>query len=467
MDRTGYRQTIRVEKGRWHSSERATVQEFPLQLTVNGRELATLVASPHRLTFLVAGFLRLQGFVKTPSDLRSLGICADDGIARAWIRGEVPEALRPTLTSGCGTGITFDLPTDQERPPSRTRFPIEAVSGLMMELTDRAERYRLHGGIHSAAVGDGRNLLLHAEDLGRHNTLDRIAGEALLRGISLEGHMLATSGRISSEMVAKAIRLGITLIASRTSPTEMAVRMAEEAGITLAGYVRRDSLEIFSHPERLESAHMAEKIPGVTGVILAGGKSLRMGSNKALLPHRGGRFIETVYRQLAEIFAQVMVVTNEPELFPFLPCRKVPDIFPGMGALAGIHAGLHHSPTSRIFAVACDMPSLHTALIGPLAAQAPGADVVIPESPHGLEPLHALYHRSCLPAIEEALRSGDGKITSFFKQVQVRTMPVAEVAGHDPEFSSFGNINTPQEYFRLRSEEIEIQGKAAPARGKA
>ena len=96
---------------------------------------------------------------------------------------------------------------------------------------------------------DGRELLLYAEDIGRHNTIDRLAGEALLRGVNLTGMALITSGRVSSEMAAKAALLGVPLIASRTSPTDMAVTICSQAGITLVGYVRGGRFTVYSHAE--------------------------------------------------------------------------------------------------------------------------------------------------------------------------------------------------------------------------
>ena len=99
-----------------------------------------------------------------------------------------------------------------------------------------------------------RALLLYAEDIGRHNTIDRLAGEALLRGMDLAGKALVTSGRVSSEMAAKGAMLGVSLIASRTSPTDMAVKICSEAGITLVGYVRAGRFTVYSHPERIELA---------------------------------------------------------------------------------------------------------------------------------------------------------------------------------------------------------------------
>jgi FdhD protein len=335
----------------------------------------------------------------------------------------------------------------------------------MQELARRAEQYRSHGGIHSAAVGDGGELLLYAEDVGRHNTLDRIAGEALLRGIDLRGTMLVTSGRISTEMVAKASRLGIALLASRTSATDVAVRLAAEAGITLIAYVRGESFEMCTYPQRIAAEHVeampalpsgvtssapaeTARISDVTGVILAGGESRRMGSDKSLLPLAGARFIDHAFRRLAEVFEEVIVVTNSPGLYAHLPCRKVPDLYPAKGPLAGIHSGLCHVRSGKIFVVACDMPHLSTETIRRLCREKDGNDVVVPHSGRGIEPLHALYDRNCLPAIESALGAGEKRIVSFFAQVRVRVLPPETLAGCDPD--SFRNINTPGEYFALR-----------------
>jgi FdhD protein len=231
-------------------------REFPLKLVVNEREIATLVASPHDLRFLVAGFLRLQGFVERLDDFQMLSVCEDFGIANVRIKKELPDRLQPILTSGCGTGVTFTIPAAPDQggnvnPGKAGQFTPAAIFAVMDELARRAENYRRHGGTHSAAVTDGRELLLYAEDIGRHNTIDRLAGEALLRGINLIGMALITSGRVSSEMAAKAALLGVPMIASRTSPTDMAVKICVQAGITLVGYVRAGRFTVYSHPELL------------------------------------------------------------------------------------------------------------------------------------------------------------------------------------------------------------------------
>ena len=188
-----------------------------------------------------------------------------------------------------------------------------------------------------------------------------------------------------------------------------------------------------------------------------------MGSNKALLPYRGGRFIESICQQLSALFDELLLVTNTPEQFSFLGCRMVPDLYPGLGALAGLHAGLYHSRTPHIFAVACDMPYLNDSLIRALLARRHLADVVIPESADGLEPLHAVYGQGCLPAMEQALLSGRRRIVSFFPHMRVNTFTSDHVATIDSAFTSFSNINTPADYFELRKNENGAHDPVYPA----
>lgn len=436
---------IRYEKGIASEIPDDFPAEFPVRLTVNGREIATLVASPHELRFLVAGFLLTQGFVRDIGDILALGVCDDSGEANVRIRGEIPARLAPILTSGCGSGVTFSFSggTPKGAPPE-ANFPAETIFAMMREMAHLSERYGRHGGIHSAAVSDGARILLHAEDLGRHNTIDRLAGEALLSGVDLAGCLLLTSGRVSSEMATKAASLGIALIASRTSPTDMAVRICREAGIGLVGYVRGESFRIAACPERVLITS-PRRFYDVAGVILAGGESSRMGRNKALMEVDGERMIETAYRRMAELFEEVLLVTNSPEIYEFIPCRKVADIYPGMGPLGGIHAALSNCSAERAFITACDMPGLHPELIRELCRMQ-GGDVVVPETPGGLEPLHAVYAKSCLPGMEKMLQAGERRILSFLDLAQVRLVSRERIATLDPDFASFRNINTPEDY---------------------
>lgn len=437
---------MQYEKGALSEISDDMPAEFPLRLTVNGRKIATLVSSPHELRFLVAGFLCTQGFVSEKEDFLTMGVCDDSGEANVRIRGEVPKRLTPVLTSGCGTGITFLFNAGEPKSaPSEVAFSPESVFSMMREMARLSVRYGRHGGIHSAAVSDGTRILLHAEDLGRHNTIDRLVGQALLTGVDLTGCLLLTSGRVSTEMAAKAASFGVALIASRTSPTDMAVRICREAGIGLIGYVRSESFRIAACPERLKMIPQT-RFADVAGVILAGGKSRRMGKNKALLEVNGERMIETAYRRMAELFDEVLLVTNTPESYDFIPCRKIADIHPDMGPLGGIHAALSSSAAERAFVTACDMPTLNRQLIRELCSIQDGGDVVIPETPGGLEPLHAVYAKSCLPKMEKVMHAGERRILSFFDLAQVRLVPRGRIAALDPDYASFHNINTPEDY---------------------
>ena len=431
------------------------VQEFPLRLQVNDREIATLIASPHDLRFLVAGFLRLQGFVSSVDDFQMLSVCQDFGYANVRIKGELPERLKPVLTSGCGTGITFTLPDTGVSTAAHARqapHPPATIFALMEQLAKQADQYKSHGGIHSAAVGRDGKLILYAEDIGRHNTLDRIAGEALLKGIDLAGTMLVTSGRVSSEMAAKASLLGISLIASRTSPTDMAIRLCNEQGISLVGYVRGGRFTLYACPELIEPYAGLPKIGGMTGAILAGGRSSRMGQNKALMEVNGTPLIQLVYEQMARLFPEVLLVTNSPDDYPFLPCRTVPDIYPDAGSLAGVHAALAASRSERVFIVACDMPWLSADMVRHLCAvQSDGYDIVVPESPDGLEPLHAVYSKGCLPLITDWLEGDKRCIYDLYPCLPTRTVPWHEIAGIAGAEASFRNINTPEDFQKLRA----------------
>lgn len=459
---------FRFDGARLSPSAHLPVSEFPVRLTVNGNPLATLIASPHNLEYLVAGFLRMQRLVATRDEIEMLGVCPDSGSANVRIRGEVPAILTPILTSGCTGGVTFHLSpsaesgTAGERPSGRSEewFSPAEILRAMEGLGRVAGMYRSTGGIHSSAAADRETILLHAEDIGRHNTIDRIAGEALLKGMDLRGKILVTSGRISSEMAAKGASLGVAVMASRTSPTDMAIRIAGEAGITLIGYVRGGRFTIYTHPWRIlmdpEGSGLETE---VTGVILAGGPSSRMGRDKALLPWRGATILEEVYRRMTRIFREVILVTNRPEEYPFLPCRKVPDRYVGLGSLAGIHAGLRSAGAPHIFAVACDMPFLDERLIRHLLSLRGEADAVIPVSSLGPEPLHAVYGAAAIPAIEEALESGERRISSFFGKVRIRKAGGEELTAFDPSLRSFRNINTPGDYSRMLAEQGETSGE--------
>lgn len=191
------------------------------------------------------------------------------------------------------------------------------------------------------------------------------------------------------------------------------------------------------------------RIRNVSAAILAGGRSRRMGKEKALLLFRGRPLIAQVFETVESLFDEVFVVTNDAGPFDFLPCPKIPDRFPGKGPMAGIDAALSYSRNPFVLAVGCDAPFLSPRLLELLARNAEGWDLVIPHGPNGPEPLCAIYGKKCLPLIEESLRADDLRLANLRKRLQAREIRVDEVAAVDPEFRSFRNINTPREYRTL------------------
>jgi molybdopterin-guanine dinucleotide biosynthesis protein A len=190
----------------------------------------------------------------------------------------------------------------------------------------------------------------------------------------------------------------------------------------------------------------------VSGVILAGGKSRRMGgSPKALLPFDGRPLIQHIAETLTSILPRCLVVTNSPDLYRFLELPMVGDLYPDGGSLGGICSGLRAVSGDAAFCVACDMPFLSAALIGYLAGRAGEADVVIPEAAGELQTLHAVYGRACLDPMVRRLATGRLKITGFFDEVRVLRVPEAVLAGFGDPQLAFMNLNTPHDLERARS----------------
>jgi molybdenum cofactor guanylyltransferase len=188
-----------------------------------------------------------------------------------------------------------------------------------------------------------------------------------------------------------------------------------------------------------------EPLP-VTGVVLAGGASRRMGRDKAFLELAGRPLIAHVLDRIAEVCQEVLIVARNVSLYAGLGVRVVPDVFPGVGVLGGLHAGLQAAGYDLILAVGCDMPFLNPALLRAFATWAEGYDVAALRQGEQVETLHAAYRRTCLPAMEAAIRAGQRRIISFFPHVRVRYIAPEEAEALDPGLSSFLNVNTPEEW---------------------
>jgi len=181
----------------------------------------------------------------------------------------------------------------------------------------------------------------------------------------------------------------------------------------------------------------------VSGLILAGGQSRRMGANKAFLKVGGRPIIERVIEQVASVSQEILLLTNEPDEYAHLGYPTVPDVYPGQGSLIGIYSGLKAARYPVALVVACDMPFLDASLLRYMISLAPGHDAVVPRTEQGLEPLHALYSKACLPAMEGLLQRDTLKVIAFYSQVRVRYLEQKEIETLDPQHLSFFNVNSP------------------------
>jgi molybdopterin-guanine dinucleotide biosynthesis protein A len=188
----------------------------------------------------------------------------------------------------------------------------------------------------------------------------------------------------------------------------------------------------------------------VTGLILAGGKNLRMGKNKAFLEVNGQRIIDRTASLFRGIFKEVILVTNDPLDYLDLNLRMVRDLLPDKGSLGGVYTGLFHASYDRSFVAACDMPFLNADLVRYEIDLSPGFDITIPRTEDGFQPLHAVYSQRCLPFMEDLLRRDILKIIDFFPRVKKRELSTEEIRRFDPELISFLNINTPEDLERLQ-----------------
>lgn len=187
----------------------------------------------------------------------------------------------------------------------------------------------------------------------------------------------------------------------------------------------------------------------ITGIILVGGKSRRMGNDKAFLEVAGKPLFERVLAAFRECFDRIILVGNREERFAGYDLPVVPDIYPG-SALGGLYTALKHATTEYVFVSSCDLPFPSTTIIRRVCALAHGFDAVVPVTPAGFEPLFALYGKACLGPILEHLERQNFCVFDFYPQVRVRYVSGAELAELDPEGKAFLNVNTPEELEKVR-----------------
>ena len=251
---------LRVTEQGESKIEDMVVKEFPLTIILNNQELVTLLCTPKNMEYLAIGFLASEGLIKSKGEIKKTMLDRRRGVVRVETEGdkgfETELLFKRLITSGCGRGASFYSAADatsKARVESQMRMSAAEVVALTREFQHRSQVYRTTGGVHSAALCDTENILVFAEDIGRHNAIDKIFGRCLLEEIPTDDRIIITSGRITSEILLKVAKRNIPIIISRSAPTDLAVSLAADLGITLIGFVRGKRMNVYSDGWRVSS----------------------------------------------------------------------------------------------------------------------------------------------------------------------------------------------------------------------
>jgi len=240
--------------------EDIVVRELPLTIFFNGTELVTMLCSPAELKELAVGFLFSEGFIESKEDIKGIVIDDKRGLARVESAGSSKMADEGTfkrfIASGCGRGASFYSAADidqKSKVESEATISAATVHELMKGFQQRSEVFRATGGVHSAALVRDGEIVAFAEDIGRHNAVDKVFGHCLLEGIATKDGAIITSGRISSEILLKVAKRSIPILISKSAPTNLGVKLADDLGVTLVGFVRGRRMNVYTHSRRIKT----------------------------------------------------------------------------------------------------------------------------------------------------------------------------------------------------------------------
>lgn len=250
---------IRYENGHLFETEDFYVTEFPLTIMVNGEEFATIICSPTNMEELVLGFLASEGAILKRDELKSIQIDDSKGFAHVELTKSLGDrfeySTKRMIASCCGKSREFYFHNDAaiaKTSMSKIELHPQQILRMMTQLQSASVIFKQTGGLHNAAISDGNTFFEHRQDIGRHNALDKLYGYCIQRHISVRDKVLIFSGRISSEILIKAAKIGVGVILSKSAPTTLAVQLAKDLNITAIGFIRDGNFNIYSHPERIK-----------------------------------------------------------------------------------------------------------------------------------------------------------------------------------------------------------------------
>jgi len=233
--------------------------ELPIRLVLNGNPLVTLLCTPSELEELTIGFLLSEGLLHEKSSIKKIDLNEREAMVHIELN-DLPADLsnlfeKRTISSGCGKGVTFTqyrMEADRRIGIQGPLLRLDDIRQLLKTFRNLSSLYLETGGVHSAALSNGQDILFFSEDIGRHNAVDKLIGKAFMRSVSMENKILLTSGRVTSEIMTKAGRNRFPILISRAAPSCMAISSAEDMGITLIGFARGERLNIYSWPKRIK-----------------------------------------------------------------------------------------------------------------------------------------------------------------------------------------------------------------------
>jgi FdhD protein len=207
---------------------------------------------------LAVGFLFSEGLLKSKDEIKRIMVDDRKGVVRVEAERDeefASDALPKKITaSGCGKEVSFygaAAAQGQKKIESKIQISVPEISALANKFQRRCRIYRATGGVHSAALCDNKDILAFSEDIGRHNALDKIFGECILNDIATDDHIIITSGRVSSEILLKVARRNIPIIVSKSAPTSLGVRLADDLDVTLVGFARGKRMNVYTHAWRI------------------------------------------------------------------------------------------------------------------------------------------------------------------------------------------------------------------------
>lgn len=224
--------------------------EQKLVISFQGKEILSLYCTPMMIKELVTGLLLTEGILTDKISPDLMNINYGDNIT-VNLLFDANNAHKKLITSRCLCGFTVLEKRNFEKINDDFSITIKSLKNIFEDFLQRSELFKMTGCFHSAAISDAKSILSFAEDIGRHNAVDKVVGDALLKDISFSGKVMLVSCRISSEIISACSRWSIPILASRSAPTDLAIEIAEKAGTTLIGFMRGERLNIYTNPQRI------------------------------------------------------------------------------------------------------------------------------------------------------------------------------------------------------------------------